>query len=60
MTDYKKIYDSLLKAETLPSNFTGNWEDDKKEFISVQEILEKILIDQIDVYRDKEEQEDFD
>ena len=61
MTEYRKLYDSLLKAEELPGNFTGSWEEDKEEFISAQEILEKIITDQIDVYLDEEdeEQEDF-
>lgn len=59
MIAYKKLYISLLNAEELPDNFTGNWEEDKKEFILAQEELEKI-IDQIDTYIDEEEQEQED
>jgi len=40
MTEYRKLYDSLLKSEDLSPEFVGVWEEDKKLFIELQDELE--------------------
>ena len=58
MTDYKKLYNELLKAEELPEHFVGNWEDDNREFIRTHEILEDIILKQTYDITDEEEQDE--
>jgi hypothetical protein len=61
MINYKKLYKELLEAEELPEHFTGNWEEDRKEFIDVHELLENIIQKQnYDLLDEEEEQEYFD
>jgi len=40
MTEYRELYDSLLKSEDLSPEFVGVWEEDKKLFIELQDELE--------------------
>ncbi len=64
MTEYKKLYNSLLKSEDLfelDAEFTGVWEEDADRFIQLQDELEYLtetpLLGEEDGYEDEE---DFD
>lgn len=48
MSRFKKLYETLLKNEDLYvlfPNFTGEWYEDKEEFIEVQLKMEKEALD---------------
>lgn len=40
MQKYKKIYDALMKSGDLFEGLTGEWEQDKHEFIELQKELD--------------------
>ncbi len=41
--EYRKLYDSLLKSDDLSSDFTGDWEEDKRLFIESQDELDRLV-----------------
>jgi Leucine-rich repeat (LRR) protein len=48
MTNYKKLYDSLIQSEELLEIFPqlkGNWEKDKEKFIKIQNQMENLTMD---------------
>lgn len=61
MTEYKKLYDQLLKTEDLLDVFphaSGVWEEDKKEFIKLQDELDYLTETPLILEENEEEQEE--
>lgn len=60
MTEYKNLYDKLLKDGDLfdlMPEAKGNWEEDKRGFIEIQDELE--YDSDTFLFLDEEEQEDY-
>ncbi len=62
MTEYKKLYDQLLKSGDLFEVFpdaVGEWSKDKKGFVELQDELEYFTTTSL-IIDEEEQEEDFD